>query len=880
TAKDIRNLLDVSNLNLNSEVEDGEVYIPEISLDLKEIKGYVSLEKGLIKFQGETKVNGALHGRVNELSIALFEKEPKISLVGAVEGEGDVFKAIGLSLTKDLSFLRKWDLSGKLSMNLELEGKLASPQIKLSFQPEALKVHIPNLKHELLLESGKINYHGDKIAFDSLKLSYDKSSLSIVKGEYIPFQDWLNFQINTGLIYEEQIKEFLEKYPKIYEIYSKYNLSLKEIVLDEAQYRGHIRVNEGEGVNSLFKALSLKGSLRECSGIIPYLGENFAFYSPKLKFSLNKGLISLLNSKIALEDSPFELEGDFNLENFKLYLNGRGTLKEDILNKIQSLFGINTSTFELKKPPIEMPTFKVFATNDTVQFNGDVFIGQLKSNIEFWKEKDFTLKGEIKGPESNFKLNLNKKEDNYFVFYNGKAKIDEISEIATTPFIKKGSVEGEIEAEINTQDLKKWSKYLEEGDLKGLINYYLKRGFFNTQGSLRLNNIDFNISPNLVISGFLNFDPQGIKGKEIALKLGKGDIFGDIELHKEKELLNVKGNLEVKNLDVNEYFKAKFLEIQREEAIKEKKFSLDLSELPLKGDLTLSIEKLTLPTLHTLQNLKGHILVKEGGIVSLVIPQINFCGLEFYAEYEKNPTFSYLFIDLPPTYGEFLDLFACAYPEEMPKTILEGPFKMEGFFYSDWEKNFLENSYGNFEIKSPKGYLYRAPLIIKVLGFLSPIDLFRGKVPNLENNLLPYEEIDFKGEFSNSYFTIDTLFLSAPGFRLFGSGPISLKDKKVTLTFLVSPFKTIDVIIEHIPYLNRFLLGKERMFIYLPLEVIGPYDNPTIVPLHPASIGKGIFRFIFKFFGIQEDFFKEKRNFEGFKKKELLERKSGNSVRR
>lgn len=192
----------------------------------------------------------------------------------------------------------------------------------------------------------------------------------------------------------------------------------------------------------------------------------------------------------------------------------------------------------------------------------------------------------------------------------------------------------------------------------------------------------------------------------------------------------------------------------------------------------------------------------------------------------------------------------------------------------------MENTYGEIEIASDKGYLYRAPLIVRLLGFLSPIDLFRGKIPNLENNLLPYDELLFKSEFGDSALSTDSLYLSAPGFRLFGSGPISLKDKKIGLTFLVSPFKTLDIIIEHIPYLNKILLGKEKMFIYLPLEMIGTYDNPIIIPLHPASVGKGLFRFIFKFFGISEEFYKEKRSFEGFKRREIIEKRSGDSLPR
>ncbi len=375
------------------------------------------------------------------------------------------------------------------------------------------------------------------------------------------------------------------------------------------------------------------------------------------------------------------------------------------------------------------------------------------------------------------------------------------------------------------------------------------------------------------LSGNFSLFSKELKGENFNLSLNNSTIKGDLTFYLKEKEIDLKGALYVENLDLKEI-------LERKGTGKELPLQIGWEEWPITGEIKLEIVKTLLPTSHEVANLQAKI-TKEGKILRVEVPEIRVCNLNFYGEYEKNPEFQYLYLDLKPVQGDFLDLFSCLYPEEMPRIIFEGPYRAQGFFYSDGEKALFENIYGRIEVVSERGYIYRAPLLARILGFLSPIDLFRGKVPDLDKKLLPYEELNFNGEFRDLSFSVDTFFLSAPGFRLFGNGPISLKDKKVSLTVLVSPFKTLDVVLDHLPLFNKWLLGKERMFIYFPLEVVGTYDNPTIIPLHPASIGKGFFRFIFKFFGIQEEFFKKPETFQGFKKPELFRKnQNGNSLRR
>ncbi|MFN4196734.1 MAG: AsmA-like C-terminal domain-containing protein, partial [Caldimicrobium sp.] len=833
-AESLSKLFELANLKMKTGVDEGELYVPEVALNFSKIAGTLSFEHKSLNFTGQALVNGSISSKVERLSLNLFDREPQINLSGEFYGKGGDFKDIATSLTESLSFLKDWDVEGNLKLLLGLEGNIKSPKIEVSILPQSLSVKISDLSEWVHVNEGRLDYKGETLKVDNLSIQYGSSFISQVAGEIIPSQKRLNLEFKQGRIKETQVLELLEKNSKVKEIYSKYKISFEDLVTEGGYYRGSFVIPEEEGLSVILKSLYLKGVIRNLSGAIPFGEEKISIFSESLSFIIGNEKISLLSSPVNIEDSIFEFKGEINPITKNGQIKGKGVLREKTLEKLQKLAGIKDTPFELKNVPIEIYQFHFKTDGEEFQISGDHSFGKMKANSEVIKGKDFSYQGDFRGSKSNFKFTFNQRKDYLDISFKGNLNIEEFFSAFLTPPLKNGSLEGDLEGKFRLEEILKWKEYIRKAKIKELIESYLNTEAFNVYGYLKAKELLSTYPSKILFSGDLSFENKGLIGNNLHLQFENAAILGTLKILKDKPFLNLLGAAYVKNLNLREILKPEIDEGKKEEKeVKEISFSKLLNTLPVKGNITFQVEKLTLPSSHTIENIKGDFFIKDNGTLTLVFPEVNICQLKLYAEFEKNPQYSYIFVDLPTFYGEFLDFFACLYPEEMPKTILEGPFKIEGFFYSDWEKEFMENTYGQLQISSSRGYLYRAPLIVSVLGFLSPIDLFRGKIPNLENNLVPYDEVKLKGEFTNSNFVIDTLFLSAPGFRLFGSGPISLKDKKVSLTFLVSPFKTIDLIIEHIPFLNKFLLGKERMLIYLPLEVVGTYDNPVIVPLHP-----------------------------------------------
>ena len=405
--------------------------------------------------------------------------------------------------------------------------------------------------------------------------------------------------------------------------------------------------------------------------------------------------------------------------------------------------------------------------------------------------------------------------------------------------------------------------------LEDIFNLYLYSEKPYLKGFIDLNEATYTYKEksSLKLTLKSEFREKEIEISSLDMKWNGSEILGNLKIEKRNKYVFIKGSMSGDYAD----FKAMIKKKEGEKASSEDFFKR-LEKFPFLAEIDFKINNVVLPTFHKIDKVKGYLsLDSTKKLLFADIPEVHFCGLNLHLLYERDPQNQYSYLEIMPSKGELLDLFSCLYPEEMPKVILEGPFELSGYFYAEGDqKDFMIKSTGEINLKSHNGYLYRAPLIARVLAYISPIDLFRGKVPNLENRLLEYDELDFKSFIQDEDLKIDTAFLSAIGFRMFGEGDVNLENKKLYLTFYVSPFKTLDILIEKVPYLGSWILGKPRMLIYFPLQVIGTYEKYNIIPLHPSSIGKGIFTFIFRFFGISEDVFQKPPELEEFKKKEWL----------
>ena len=68
-------------------------------------------------------------------------------------------------------------------------------------------------------------------------------------------------------------------------------------------------------------------------------------------------------------------------------------------------------------------------------------------------------------------------------------------------------------------------------------------------------------------------------------------------------------------------------------------------------------------------------------------------------------------------------------------------------------------------------------------------------------------------------------------------GDIDLADMTMDLVILVAPFKTVDRIIDRIPFVGQILGGK---LISIPFRAKGDLKNPEVLPLPATAVGSEV----------------------------------------
>jgi hypothetical protein len=68
-------------------------------------------------------------------------------------------------------------------------------------------------------------------------------------------------------------------------------------------------------------------------------------------------------------------------------------------------------------------------------------------------------------------------------------------------------------------------------------------------------------------------------------------------------------------------------------------------------------------------------------------------------------------------------------------------------------------------------------------------------------------------------------------------GKIDFIEKKMNLTVLVAPFRTVDRIVDLIPLVGHVLGGK---LISIPFQAKGDLKDPAVIPLPPMAVGSEV----------------------------------------
>lgn len=153
-------------------------------------------------------------------------------------------------------------------------------------------------------------------------------------------------------------------------------------------------------------------------------------------------------------------------------------------------------------------------------------------------------------------------------------------------------------------------------------------------------------------------------------------------------------------------------------------------------------------------------------------------------------------------------------------------------------ENLINNLQGGFSFSAEHGFfLNKYGLLARILSVVNITEILKGQAPDFAGEGFGYKIAKASGVIKDGVVTLNQAFIDGKSVDLAFTGSLDIPEEQIDLTVLVTPLKTVDTIIENIPVVG-YLLGEN--FIAIPVRVRGDLSNPSVTPMSPSSVGKGV----------------------------------------
>jgi hypothetical protein len=152
-------------------------------------------------------------------------------------------------------------------------------------------------------------------------------------------------------------------------------------------------------------------------------------------------------------------------------------------------------------------------------------------------------------------------------------------------------------------------------------------------------------------------------------------------------------------------------------------------------------------------------------------------------------------------------------------------------------QDLLKSLTGEIQFVAEKGRILRSSLLARILALVNVTEIYKGKLPDLSGEGVAYDRMQVAAELKDGKLLIHSWTIDGPSLWMGSRGEVNLASNRLDLTVLVSPFKTVDRIINQIPGVRWILGGR---LVAIPIKASGDVFDPQVTPLHPAAVGTGL----------------------------------------
>jgi hypothetical protein len=799
---------DTENFVINGDMENGEIYIPGVDLELKEVRGEVVISKGILEGENlEARLENE-KGSEGKLILGLKGKDAPFHLEMNLDINLSQLPPLLKRLVKNKTLVQEIsstkNITGNARGRLTLGESLQSVRAIVEVEELNLTADYGRIPYGLEIDGGKFSYDRTKIGVQNLRGNVGKSSFSGLDAKIeLGEAPLLEIGNAKSILILDEIYPWLLSYEKLRNGLKHVKSAEGRLELSELNLKGPLLNPDGWH----FKA---KGDARRVN--IDTNMSHGPITVKQGKFEADEAMLSLKDAEINILDTSFSVSGVMDR-----YMEKQTTSELTFSGEIGPEAVKWLSDFvELRvRPPLSVSQAHLvwekdgkasFKGNWTVQKGAEVFL-----DLSLGPKELMIHKLRVKDRESDAAVSLNLRKNIVDFKYDGNLTGPTLENIFIREIVVSSWIRGDFQAHI-----------LMDQPVLSLVKGKLEGKDFIFPWKLNI--------PLTVNSISLDATHNNIKVDSAELMFGNTrlSLKGDITASEKVFLFDMDISSDGIEWDtIRETF-------QKDRDTEKTKL---FGDVPVKGTLRLDSDYFTFDR-YTWKPFHANISFDQE-YVDVTVTDATLCDISFpgsikFTSQELSLAFQPLSDD-----KDLKSVIACLWGSSGHMTGRYGlKSKIGGAGKGD---EIVQSLSGDLTFSATAGRIYKGGLLAKVFAFLNFTEIFRGKLPDLVNEGFAYKSIEATSGIKGSTLNIEKVFIDGSSMNIVSTGTVDLISEQVDLEMLVAPLKTADFILGKIPLIKDITKGT---LVSIPLRVSGDIDNPKIVYIPASAVGSGIFNIL------------------------------------
>lgn len=805
----------LENIIIKGRMLDGEIFVPEIDLDLKQVNGDVTISKGILQGHNLEARLGNSRASRGTLKLGLEKENALFHLDMAIEADLAQLPPLLKRLIDNEAFQKEAALienaKGSATGRLVLGESLTDINISVEISRFDLSANYKRLPHPLQMHGRDSSFQGTKAAVKELSGSLGKSYFS-----------GLSMQLNW------------DKAPHLEVNSAKMRIILEEIYPWLASFEALSstlkNLQSVNGTADLF-TLKVKGPLLEpknlhfqSTGAVKNLKVKSSLYPETLEvtsghFKVTEKDIEVTDLQAKLPDSSLHLSGAVTgyLQGVQnLDLRFQGEIGPKVFEQICDRFNLPPE-IDLR-PPISISEAHLTWNNRReTMLSGHLELPQgirIFADTFFTPHKLIIKKFVIQDSESHASLKFTLANRELDLSFSGNLNKTTVDRLMVDNKMLGGWIKGDFHTRVRLDQPA-------NSTMKG--NFQVKDFVFTWKRTMP------------VTIKTLSLDAGGdnlhIESAKLLLADNRFDLKGDVNLQPNGFLLDMEISADELNLD---HLKQTLVTNNKESHDRKDK---PVRTYPVQGVLKLKTEKLTYGGFTWSPFIADISFSDSAATVS--ITEAAFCGIDTPGILKISPQEVNADFKLTVRNQELQATIFCL----MDKSVkVDGKYTLDGSITAKGRggEALIQSLNGTFNFAATKGRFYGGRFhgtLIKIFRLLNITEMFQGKLQDINQEGFGFNSIRVDADIQNGKLILNDVLIDGTSMEIAGHGSIDLTTDKVDAVVLVAPLKTVDFVVKKIPLVSHILKGT---FITIPFKIKGPRDNLDVIPLAPSEVGKGL----------------------------------------